>query len=314
VQRLLGSGARRPAIGCWFKGGVLGSPDELWQEIKRHTVSPGTTTIWWLYQAGIVVKSPGGTVLAIDPYLSDAVRKSYNQPRNVPSPLEAASVQLDAVLASHSHPDHLDPDSIDGFAGYGRSRFIGPPMVADKVVAAGVGPGRTTALKRGDRTTVGDIAVRAVYARHPFEPEPAPDAIGFVVDVGNVSIYHSGDTEYDSEIVDDVSDVSAAFIVMNGTAGNMNAHEAAMLAWRIGAKLAVPFHYGLWRDEGYGPGATLDPNLFVSTYGRLAPGAATHVLSPARAVTIGPEGLVGAEPPRHPVTQGAAGAEQDEAS
>ncbi len=293
----------------------MGSPDELWQEIKQHTVSAGTTTIWWLYQAGIVVKSPGGTVLAIDPYLSDAVRQSYNQPRNVPPPLEAASVQFDAVLASHSHPDHLDPDSIDGFAGYDRVPASSVRRWSQaKLSAAGVSPGRTTALKRGDRTTVGDIAIRAVCARHPFEPEPAPDAIGFVLDVGNVSIYHSGDTEYDSEIVDDVSDVSAAFIVMNGTAGNMNAHEAAMLAWRIGAKLAVPFHYGLWRDEGYGPGATLDPNLFVSTYGRLAPGAATHVLSPAAAVTLGPDGLVDAEPPRHPVAQGAAGAKQSEVS
>jgi len=28
----------------------------------------------------------------------------------------------------------------------------------------------------------------------------------------------------------------------------MNVHEAAMLAWLQGARLAVPFHYGLWRD------------------------------------------------------------------
>jgi L-ascorbate 6-phosphate lactonase len=270
----------------------LGTPEQLWHEISQYEVVEGTVTIWWLYQAGLVVKSPGGTVLAIDPYLSDAVSKSYNQPRNVPAPLDPASVELDAVLASHSHPDHLDPDSIEGFASYERTLFIGPPMVADRVIAAGVDPGRTVALSRGDRATVGDIAVRAVCARHPFAPEPAPDAIGYVLDVGGVTVYHSGDTEYDSEIVADVNDVSAAFIVMNGTAGNMNAHEAALLAWRVRAKLAVPFHYGLWRDEGYGEGATLDPQLFVDKYAHLAPGAPALVLEPARPVTIGADGLV----------------------
>jgi L-ascorbate 6-phosphate lactonase len=287
----------------------LGPAGNLWEEIKQHEVSAGTVTIWWLYQAGIVVKSPRGTVLAIDPYLSDAVAKSYNQPRNVPAPLDPARAQFDAVLASHSHPDHLDPDSIEGFARHERTRFIGPPMVADRVVAAGVGPHRTVALKRGDRTDVGDISVRAVHARHPFPPEPAPDAIGFLLDTGSVTLYHSGDTEYDSEIVDDVSDVSAAFIVMNGTAGNMNADEAALLAWRIGAKVAVPFHYGLWRDEGYGTGATLDPYQFVGTYERLAPGAPTLVLSPARPVTIGAGGLVDTQVPEHPVAPMAAGTE-----
>jgi len=287
----------------------LGSPEKLWQEIKQRDVSEGTVTVWWLYQAGIVVKSPGGTVLAIDPYLSDAVSKSYNQPRNVPAPLDPAQVQFDAVLASHSHPDHLDPDSIDGFASHPETVFVGPPMVADRVVAAGVDRDRTVALGRGDRTEVGDISVRAVHARHPFAPEPAPDAIGFVLDTGSVTIYHSGDTEYDSEIVDDVSGVSAAFIVMNGTAGNMNVHEAALLAWRIEAKLAVPFHYGLWRDEGYGPGATLDPSQFVGTYERLAPGAPTLVLSPAQPVTIGAEGLLGPHGPGHAAARAAAGTE-----
>jgi L-ascorbate 6-phosphate lactonase len=265
----------------------------VWQEIGEYEVSSGTAVIWWLYQAGIVVKSPGGIVLAIDPYLSDALLELYNVPRSVPAPLDPAGVELDAVLASHSHPDHLDPGSISAFASHAQTRFIGPPMVADAVVEAGVDRDRTVALRRGDVTRVGDVSVRAVCARHPFAPLPAPDAIGFLLEVGEASIYHSGDTEYDSDIVGDVDEPSAAFIVMNGTGGNMNAHEAALLAWRLRAKTAIPFHYGLWHDEGYGPGATLDPGTFVETYARLAPGARALVLEPVRAVVIGAEGVVG---------------------
>jgi hypothetical protein len=67
-----------------------------------------------------------------------------------------------------------------------------------------------------------------------------------------------------------------------------------MLAWLQGSRLAVPFHYGLWRDADYGEGATLDPELFVSTYHRLNPEGRTLVLDPAVAVLIDQNGLADA--------------------
>ena len=103
---------------------------ELWQEICEVTVAPGTVTLWWLYQAGIVVKTPGGTIVVVDPYLSDAVLRSYKLPRNVPAPIDPAEVEFDALLATHSHEDHLDPDSITPFMSHDKTRFIGPPMAA----------------------------------------------------------------------------------------------------------------------------------------------------------------------------------------
>ena len=92
-----------------------------------------------------------------------------------------------------------------------------------------------------------------------FGLEPTPDAVGYVLSCGDVSVYHSGDTEYDSEIIADTRGVGTSLVCINGTTGNMNVHEAALLAWLQGARLAVPFHYGLWRDADYGEGATLDP-------------------------------------------------------
>jgi L-ascorbate metabolism protein UlaG (beta-lactamase superfamily) len=138
---------------------------------------------------------------------------------------------------------------------------------------------------------IGDLTVRAVYARHLVALEPTPDAVGYVIQTGSVSVYHSGDTEYDSEIISDTLGVTTSFVPINGTTGNMNAHEAAMLAWLQGARLAIPFHYGLWRDADYGQGATLDPGLFVDTYHRLNPGGQTLVLRPGAAVVIDRTGL-----------------------
>jgi L-ascorbate 6-phosphate lactonase len=267
------------------------SPAALWQEIESAQVEPRTLSFWWLYQAGIVLKSPGGAIIAVDPYLSESVMRSYQLPRGVDTPLEAADADVDALLATHSHEDHLDPDSIDGFLGHPRARFIGPPMAVEKVQAAGVDPARTTPVARGDVVSVGDIEVRAVHARHMFGLEPTPDAVGFVLSAGDVSVYHSGDTEYDSEIVSDTRDVSASMICINGTAGNMNVHEAALLAWQQRTRLAIPFHYGLWQDVDYGEGATLDPQMFIDTYHRLDPAGPTLLFEPSAPVVIGSGGL-----------------------
>ena len=269
------------------------SAPELWQEIQRTEVRPGTLTFWWLYQAGLAIKTPGGTIVVVDPYLSDAVLRTYQLPRNVPAPLDPAEVDADALLATHSHADHLDPDSITPFMSHARTQFVGPPMAVEKVLESEVKADRAVAVARGDVVKFGDLTVRAVHARHLFGLEPTPDAVGFVFEAGDVSIYHSGDTEYDSEITADTRGVTASFISINGTTGNMNAHEAAMLAWLQGSRLAVPFHYGLWRDQDYGEGATLDPQLFVRTYERLNPAGHTLVLKPAVAVVLDRNGLVG---------------------
>ena len=70
----------------------------LWAEVELTEVPPGCIALWWLYQAGFVVKGPGGTTLRIDPYLSNVVERTYGQPRAVPAPLAPAEVRADAVL------------------------------------------------------------------------------------------------------------------------------------------------------------------------------------------------------------------------
>lgn len=264
----------------------------LWQRIEDTDVRPGTLVFWWLYQAGIIVKTPGGTKIAIDPYLSNAVMRSYQISRAVPAPLNASETVVDALLASHSHDDHLDPDSITTFLGHSSVRFIGPPMAVEKVLSAGIPAQQVTSVARGDIVEVGDLTVRAVYARHLFGGEPTPDAVGFILQSDGLTIYHSGDTEYDSQIVADTRGVTASLISINGTTGNMNAYEAALLAYLQGTRLAVPFHYGLWNDDDYGEGATLDPHIFVDTYDHLGGQGRAIVLEASKPVVVGEDGYV----------------------
>ena len=41
------------------------------QTILDYAVPPRSATLWWLGQAGLIVKSPAGALVAVDPYLTN---------------------------------------------------------------------------------------------------------------------------------------------------------------------------------------------------------------------------------------------------
>ena len=143
---------------------------ELWQEIKAAEVRPGTLSLWWLYQTGLVLKTPGGTTVVVDPYLSDAVLRTYQLPRNVPTPLDPDEVEADALLATHSHADHLDPDSITPFMSHEGTQFVGLPMAVEMVLEAGVKAERATGVARGDVLKFGDLTRTRRARASPVRP------------------------------------------------------------------------------------------------------------------------------------------------
>jgi L-ascorbate metabolism protein UlaG (beta-lactamase superfamily) len=142
-------------------------------------------------------------------------------------------------------------------------------------------PERTVVLERGDSQRFGDIEVTATFARHDEAAALTPDAVGFLFDVGGLRLWNVADSEYDARLRPMREErIDVAFVPINGGGGNMNAHEAALLMWQVAPRIAVPMHYGMWPDEQYGPGATLDPALFRDTLARLGGTAEVRVLQP----------------------------------
>lgn len=94
-----------------------------------------------------------------------------------------------------------------------------------------------------------------------------------LIETEGLRIYHTGDTEYDLRLralaYDAERPIDVMMTVINGTGGNMNAHEAALLAWQLGPTVAIPMHHILWKDFTGGEQATNDPQLFAQTYQRL---------------------------------------------
>ena len=71
-----------------------------------------TMKIRFLGQSGYILKS-GNTEIVIDPYLSDSVNRIANRPRTLPIPINPEDINCDAVICTHNHLDHLDPDTVE---------------------------------------------------------------------------------------------------------------------------------------------------------------------------------------------------------
>ena len=68
-------------------------------------------TIRPLGQSGYQLKTEKSEII-IDPYLSDSVNRVAGRPRLLPLPISPAEISCDAVICTHDHLDHLDPDTV----------------------------------------------------------------------------------------------------------------------------------------------------------------------------------------------------------
>ncbi len=233
-------------------------------QLRNHLVPPGGITLWWLGQTGFVVKSPAGQLIVVDPYLSNACKslgeaEGVNMDRLVPPPLAPADlVDVDLYVMTHSHADHLDPETLAGYreAG-GRGPYAAPAETVVKLEGLGVSPEATILMWPNRTHRLGDLWLRATFAI----PLGADDLthVGYVIGVdGGPVVYMTGDTAYHEVLADAVAphrpDVLVA--VVNGAFRNLSPAEAARLARQLDVQVAIPCHYDLFPDN------SLPPRLF----------------------------------------------------
>lgn len=254
-------------------------------EIETTEVPAGQVYAWWLGGTGFVFKTPAGTQIYVDPYFSNCVAQIFGVERAFAPPVAAEEARPDLLLATHWHEDHLDPEGLPIVARASQAQFVAPPSCVSRLLGWGVPRARVAGLRAGEIYTFRDVTVRAVPARHlaGLPGWESDDAIGLLLEFGGLRVYHSGDTEYDLRLralaYDRERPIDACMLVINGAGGNMNAHEAALLAWQLGARTVVPMHHILWKDFTGGEQATLDPQLLAETYRRLGGAGAVRALA-----------------------------------
>lgn len=254
-------------------------------------VRSGSVAASWLGQAGFIVRTRDTTAL-IDPFLAPYEGREYDS-RLKP----ADAIGIDLVLCTHEHVDHFDADSAPAIAEASpQALFVVPSPIVDMVTEAGIAPDRVVGMQPGDPVDLAGVRIRAVPAMHGVTMEDAygfgeqfPEGgirfLGYVVDAGDVRLYHAGDTiHYDG--MDDMLRELAIDVAMlpingrdaereaRGIVGNLSEREAALLAASIGAGAVIPMHYDLFaRNRGY-------PEWFVQSVSGDHQGP--HVVIPAR--------------------------------
>ena len=199
--------------------------------------------IRFLGQSGYILKS-GNSEIIIDPYLSDSVNRVAGRPRTLPVPINPKDIRCDAVICTHNHLDHLDPDTVSEI----------PPEQSFITTNEGraelkrLGRKNAAALNVGDSITIGDFELTAVFADHTVE------AFGLIVKAENKTLYFSGDT-LNNEKLFKISEYKPdiTFICINGRLGNMNVNEALITAKKIGAKINIPNHYDMFESNSENP-------------------------------------------------------------
>ena len=222
--------------------------------------------VTWLTHSGLLFESDGLTIL-VDPYLTDSLSESDPaKKRRIPVEEKYLSVKPDVILITHSHKDHLDAATLNHYL-----------MNTDKTVTV---MANATAyyelVKLGYKHnlvllaphsvySVGGVTFYAIKAEHTER-----DAVGFIIDDAEKTYYVSGDTLYNFDVIDDCLDlvedgVDYAFLPINGAYNNMNAKDASDFAYEIGAKAAIPVHYGLF-DEVDPEEFDFDDRIIIKPY------------------------------------------------
>jgi L-ascorbate 6-phosphate lactonase len=244
------------------------------REIKGRQTPPGAVTLWWLGQAGFIIRSPAGKIIALDPYLSNSCQPlgaegGLNMDRLAPPPINASDLAgIDLYLLTHSHQDHLDPETLQAYRkNGGGGPYLAPAETVEKLRALGVAPTETQMVWPNKTHRLGDVTVRATFAI-PFAGDDLTH-VGYLLFIDDgPTVYFTGDTSYHEILAISVGphkpDVMVT--VINGAFRNLGPAEAARLAKQLEPKVVIPCHHDLFLDNCQPP-QMLRTNLVIEGIG-----------------------------------------------
>ena len=220
--------------------------------------------IVWMGQAGLLIDT-GNIKIMVDPYLSDSVaRINPKNWRRVPVDEAFFREEPDMIVITHNHLDHLDPETLSRLLDTQKTVTLLASYDAWQEARKFGGNHNYVMFNRGTVWTQDGLIFTAVKAEHSDLT-----AIGFVLDDGVQKIYITGDTLYNKGIFGDLpEDIDAVFLPINGVGNNMNIADAKRFARKIGAKKAIPIHWGLF-DEINPAGFDLENAVIPTIYGEV---------------------------------------------
>lgn len=272
------------------------------EEIELEVVEKGTFAMWWIGCTGVWFKTENNTNIAIDLWFGNGKRTQktenmgeYHQMRNMTGGrktqpnLRAAPIvfdpfevkEVDAVLSTHYHNDHIDPFFAAAVINNCKDDipFIGPLESVNKWLSYGVPKERCHVVKPGDTVTIKDTIIHVVDS---FDrtclvttdelPEGSKDikntvpnnmddkAVNYIIEMPAGTVYHSGDSHYSVGFAKHGKDfkIDVAFGSYGenpiGNQDKMTSIDILRMAEALGSKVVIPLHYDVWTNFKADPG------------------------------------------------------------
>lgn len=197
------------------------------------------TRVTWLGHATVLVQTPAGTNILIDPFISG--NPKYPKGYELPS-------KIDYILLTHGHGDHI-ADVVPVAKKHG-STVVAIYELASYV--GGKGVEKTIGMNLGGTVQLGDAAATMVEAKHSAGAEDEQGthyvgvAAGYVIEVsGGPVLYHAGDTAVfgDMRLIGEIYRPEVAMLPIGGHY-TMGPREAAAAARMIAPRVILPLHFG----------------------------------------------------------------------
>ncbi len=189
------------------------------------------------YGHSCVYVTDGRYKIIIDPFLTN----------NPQAPVKAADIDVDYILATHGHGDHLG-DAIE-ISRRTNATIIAPNELANWVSQRGalahnmhIGGGYDFEFGR----------VKLTIAHHGSSAgetglEYTGNPCGFVVTIGGKTIYHAGDTGLflDMKLIGELDKIDLMFVPI-GDNFTMGVDDAVKAVEFVKPGVVVPIHYNTW--------------------------------------------------------------------
>ncbi len=262
------------------------------EEIEQEVVAPGTFAIWWLGCVGIWLKTEGNTNLCVDlwvktgkrtqanPWMRDqhqhqraiGVKKLQPNLRNAIVPIDPFAIrELDALLATHEHSDHIDPNVAAAVIQNCDSSvpFIGPQACVDLWVKWGVPQERCIVVKPGDVVDIKDVQIVALDSFDRTELVTAPAgvilkdqpvqdmdkrAVNYLIKTPGGNLYHAADSHYSNWYTKHGNDHEIHVALGNfgenprGMMDKMTSIDILRMAEGLDTEVVIPVHHDIWTN------------------------------------------------------------------
>ncbi|MFV0255260.1 MAG: L-ascorbate 6-phosphate lactonase [Erysipelotrichaceae bacterium] len=262
------------------------------EEIFLEKVKPNTVAMWWLGCTGMWIKSEGNANILLDLWVKSGKKTKSNplmkkqhqhqrmigcvklQPnlRNVPVVIDPFAIkELDVVLSTHDHGDHIDENVAAAvLKNCDESvKFVGPQACVDLWVSWGVPKNRCLVVKPNDTFMVKDVEVVVLDSFDRTELVTAPigtvlkdkmpqdmdlKAVNYLFKTTGGNIYHSGDSHYSNYYAkhgnDHKIDVAFGSFGENprGMTDKMTSIDILKMAECLNTDVVIPIHHDIWTN------------------------------------------------------------------